>query len=48
MSAGDRFERCLVGFVADALVLDHETEEGLGAEVSLAIRDEPPTGLGLD
>jgi hypothetical protein len=35
MSAGDGLEDCLVGFVADALALDREMEEGLGAEISL-------------
>ena len=32
---GDGLERRLVGFVADALTLNGEVEEGLGAEVSL-------------
>jgi len=33
--AGDRLEHCLVGFVADALALDREMEEGLAADVNL-------------
>ena len=35
VSAGDRLEHCLVRFVADALALDREVQEGLGAEVCL-------------
>jgi len=32
VSAGEGLEHCLVGFIADALSLDREVEEGLGAE----------------
>ena len=35
MSAGDRLEHCLVGFVADAFALDREVEEGLAAQICL-------------
>jgi len=35
VSAGDRLEHCLVGFVTDALALDREVEEGLAAEICL-------------
>jgi hypothetical protein len=45
MSAGDGLGDCLVGFVADALALDREVEEGLGAEISLVpeLRDNHGT-----
>jgi len=38
MPVRDGLEDCLVGLVADALALDREVEEGLGAEVRLVPR----------
>jgi len=35
VSAGDRLEHRLVGFVPDALALDRQVEEGLAAEICL-------------
>jgi len=32
VSTADRLEHCLVGFIPDALALDREVEESLGAE----------------